>query len=240
MKKPLTKRQFLRFSALSLSPLALGRQHPSTLAAGRHAKDNRPNIIFLMSDQQRWDCVGRINPAVKTPALDSLARDGIFFDQATCQGPTCVPIILSGTAVPESLKGTIDHRPAELLDLMPTILNAAALPPDPAKPGRDLLAPPVKSAAFCELHTRRERPAYMWRKNHYKLILVMDKKRAADGFDTADILAGELYDLKNDPAEWNNLFSDDKYAPVRRRMTAALINHLQKYAAQKGVQNVQI
>ena len=511
MKTSLTRRQFLKFSAISLSPLALGRQHPSTLAAARPAKGNRPNIIFLMSDQQRWDCVGRVNPAVKTPALDSLARDGIFFDQATCQGPMCVPsrysmmlglypsqvgvltnamqlpderlpaaplpeilrkagyqtagfgkthwgakgcstrgfetrfigqprnsrlyedgavmmsdlnqagldrynaeakafgggeeniagyigctskvpekdhrdgwvcnqclgfidsrldperplflylsfikphaghnvpsgyeelyninempipeqppiekvepchatgtnrekmyrtfwskadktqwrqmilryrancswidsmfarvisrlkakgllgnslviyasdhgemlgeryyrfnkyclfessvrvpIILSGTAVPESLKGTIDHRPAELLDIMPTVLKAAGLEADPAKPGKDLLAPPVKSATFCELHTRRERPAYMWRNNDYKLILVMDKTRTDDGFDPADILAGELYDLKNDPVEWNNLFSDDKYAPVRRRMTAALINHLQKYAAQKG------
>lgn len=54
-------------------------------------KDARPNIIFLMSDQQRWDCLGKINPAVKTPNLDKLADDGILFDQAVCQAPMCVP-----------------------------------------------------------------------------------------------------------------------------------------------------
>ncbi len=44
-----------------------------------------------MSDQQRWDCLGKINPKVKTPNLDRLADEGILFDQAVCQAPMCVP-----------------------------------------------------------------------------------------------------------------------------------------------------
>lgn len=51
----------------------------------------RPNIIFLMSDQNRWDAIGAVNPVVKTPALDRLAADGVTFTQATCQCPMCVP-----------------------------------------------------------------------------------------------------------------------------------------------------
>jgi len=51
----------------------------------------RPNIIFLMDDQHRWDAIGRIDPAVKTPALDRLAKEGILFDQAVCQAPMCIP-----------------------------------------------------------------------------------------------------------------------------------------------------
>ena len=33
----------------------------------------RPNILFLMTDQQRWDALGCANPIVKTPNLDQLA-----------------------------------------------------------------------------------------------------------------------------------------------------------------------
>ena len=52
---------------------------------------DRPNIIMIMTDQQRWDAVGAINPIVKTPGIDSLAKNGIFFDQTVCQCPMCVP-----------------------------------------------------------------------------------------------------------------------------------------------------
>jgi arylsulfatase A-like enzyme len=51
----------------------------------------KPNIIFLMTDQQRWDALGSVNPQVKTPTLDRLARDGILYRQAVCQTPQCVP-----------------------------------------------------------------------------------------------------------------------------------------------------
>ena len=51
----------------------------------------KPNVIFLMTDQQRWDCIGRFNQYIKTPNLDKLARDGIIYSQAVTQCPMCVP-----------------------------------------------------------------------------------------------------------------------------------------------------
>lgn len=33
----------------------------------------RPNIIFRMDDQHRWDAMGHVNPQVRTPTLDRLA-----------------------------------------------------------------------------------------------------------------------------------------------------------------------
>ncbi|MDR1675582.1 MAG: sulfatase-like hydrolase/transferase [Tannerella sp.] len=62
-----------------------------TLPVAAQVKDSRPNIIFLMTDQQRWDAVGKFNPVIKTPAIDSLAREGIVFSQAVCQAPMSVP-----------------------------------------------------------------------------------------------------------------------------------------------------
>jgi len=52
---------------------------------------SKPNIIFLMDDQHRWDTLGFVDPAIKTPNLDELAKNGIFYDQAVCQAPMCVP-----------------------------------------------------------------------------------------------------------------------------------------------------
>lgn len=140
-----------------------------------------------------------------------------------------VPMIVAGTAVPAAARGTMDHRPAELLDILPTILKVAGLQSDPRKPGRDLLGPSVKSAAFCEFHGRPKNPAYMWRNKHYKLILCMDKSATTDRFHPGAVVSGELYDLNEDPREWNNVYHDEKHAGVRRKMSDELINHLQRY-----------
>lgn len=51
----------------------------------------RPNVIFIMDDQHRWDAIGNLNPQVITPTLDSLMDHGILYDQAVCQAPMCVP-----------------------------------------------------------------------------------------------------------------------------------------------------
>lgn len=53
--------------------------------------DNRPNILFLMTDQQRYDHLGCVNPVVKTPCLDALAAESVFFTQAFTSNPACVP-----------------------------------------------------------------------------------------------------------------------------------------------------
>ncbi|MBR4235303.1 MAG: sulfatase-like hydrolase/transferase [Clostridia bacterium] len=53
--------------------------------------ESRPNIVMIMTDQQRADALGCVNPRAITPGIDSLAANGILFDQAVCQCPMCVP-----------------------------------------------------------------------------------------------------------------------------------------------------
>lgn len=54
--------------------------------------DTRPNIILLMADQMRGDCLGIAgHPDVKTPFLDSLAAEGVLYPNAYSACPTCVP-----------------------------------------------------------------------------------------------------------------------------------------------------
>ena len=53
---------------------------------------NRPNILLLMSDQQRWDTLGCYGcRAIPTPALDGLAADGVVFERCYVNVPMCTP-----------------------------------------------------------------------------------------------------------------------------------------------------
>ena len=73
----------------------------------------RPNILFLMTDQQRWDAMGcsgekkksacgssksedRVGFAwVQTPNLDHIASEGIRFTNCVTTSPVCIPTRLS-------------------------------------------------------------------------------------------------------------------------------------------------
>jgi len=53
---------------------------------------DRPNILFLMSDEHRPDVTGyEGNRVVRTPTLDWLAETGTVFRNAYCPSPICVP-----------------------------------------------------------------------------------------------------------------------------------------------------
>lgn len=51
-----------------------------------------PNILFLMSDEHRYDVLGYAgNEVVRTPRLDALAESGIIFTNAYTPSPICIP-----------------------------------------------------------------------------------------------------------------------------------------------------
>ncbi len=51
----------------------------------------RPNIIFIMTDQQRSDTFGCVNDKIITPNLDKIIDNSILFTNAYCSNPSCVP-----------------------------------------------------------------------------------------------------------------------------------------------------
>ncbi|MCZ6632070.1 MAG: sulfatase-like hydrolase/transferase, partial [bacterium] len=54
--------------------------------------DGRPNILWICTDQQRFDTLGCYgNRFVETPNLDGLARESVVFDYAFSQSPVCTP-----------------------------------------------------------------------------------------------------------------------------------------------------
>jgi len=56
------------------------------------AAEPRPNIVFIITDDQRWDgmsCAG--HPVLKTPNMDRVAREGAMFRNAFVTTPLCSP-----------------------------------------------------------------------------------------------------------------------------------------------------
>ena len=52
--------------------------------------DNLPNIIVILTDDQRWDAIGYAgNKIIKTPEQDKLAREGTYFNKAFVTTPIC-------------------------------------------------------------------------------------------------------------------------------------------------------
>ncbi len=56
-------------------------------------KTESPNIIFLLTDQQRIDTIAALgNPHMITPHMDKLAsKGGVAYSRAFCPGATCAP-----------------------------------------------------------------------------------------------------------------------------------------------------
>ncbi len=83
------------------------------------------NVLLITSDQQRWDCLGMLNPKISTPNLDRLCREGILFRNAYTPSPVCTPARCSmltglypskhgafqvGTALPEDFSPNIPRH----------------------------------------------------------------------------------------------------------------------------------
>ncbi|MCL5271701.1 MAG: sulfatase-like hydrolase/transferase [bacterium] len=141
-----------------------------------------------------------------------------------------VPLIVAGPAVPAGKRGTVDNRPAELVDVIPTIMTAAAQPVNPSLPGLDLLSDCRRPGAFTENHgwgdeLPQSAPAYSWRKEDWKLIMFVPG-HVDDAEERSTQAKGELYDLKNDPHEYHNLYADPGHREIREQMKTELLMHL--------------
>lgn len=51
----------------------------------------RPNVLIILTDQQRYDAVGYVNPLVRTPNLDLLAAASADYRACVVQSPQCQP-----------------------------------------------------------------------------------------------------------------------------------------------------
>jgi len=69
---------------------------------GQPRSSSRPNVLFIMDDQHRGDCVRADgNQAIHTPNIDRIGNEGVRFSRAYSTMPTCTPArsaLLTGLA----------------------------------------------------------------------------------------------------------------------------------------------
>ena len=74
------------FAACSASAIAA---EPDSLPG---VSTSKPNVIFIKTDDQRYDSLSMTgHPVTKTPNIDQLATEGVFFNQAFITSPICGP-----------------------------------------------------------------------------------------------------------------------------------------------------
>src|SRR5713101_269002 len=95
------------------------------------APPTRPNVIFLLADDQRWDAAGYTgNSIIQTPNIDALARAGVAFRNAYVTTPVCAisrASIFTGEYARRHgiLDFTTDFSPTQLAQTYPALLHAA-------------------------------------------------------------------------------------------------------------------
>ncbi len=117
---------------------------------------------------------------------------------------TRVPMIFAGPGISQ---GATTQRPAELLDLYPTLLDLCGLPARENLEGHSLL-PQLQDP-----EAPREHPAITTHGpgNHGLRTEKWRYIRYADGSE-------ELYDMENDPNEFENLADDANYAQIKQQL----------------------
>jgi len=99
--------------------------------------DNRPNILLILTDQQRVDTISAFGSAfgVQTPHIDSLVNEGASFMDCHCTAPVCSPsraTLMTGLF------------PAEA-GMASNLFTPGCPPLDPARPG---LAKHLRAAGY--------------------------------------------------------------------------------------------
>lgn len=108
----------IRYFILAVTfALALG----TPMRSSRSAAAERPNVLFILTDDQRFDCVS-LNPdsIISTPRIDQLGHEGIYFPNHFCTTSLCSPSrasILSGVY---AHKHGVSNNFTEYPDDMPT------------------------------------------------------------------------------------------------------------------------
>ena len=84
-----------------------------------------PNILLLMTDQQRWDAMGCSGDWIQTPNLDRIASEGTRFTNCVTTSPVCIPTRLSlATGLYPHNTGVWDNMNHQMPPERPTWMQA--------------------------------------------------------------------------------------------------------------------
>lgn len=223
---------------------------------GGHVAGHRLEKIWpqMTPEQRRWarlryaalctyvdHCFGRV--LVKLDELGELENTFVLFvsdhgdmlgdrgrvsKYCLYEGSVRVPLIIAGPGVERA--GWVDTRHAELVDIVPTLLDVAGIEIPETLPGMSLLREWERPGSFAEMHGRgyeeyQRAPAVMWRTNEWKLILHLPG-RLDEALDHLDQTQGELYRLTDDPLELHDLYHEPAYERIREPLTIQLLMYV--------------
>lgn len=119
-----TRRSFVKMVGVGVGGLMA---NPSLFGETASSKSKNPNLLFIMTDQQRWDALSIAgNTVLQTPNLDRLAKQGAYFRNAYTPCAVCAParsVVLTGHTVENTGMKTNDlayYVEQEGLMTMPT------------------------------------------------------------------------------------------------------------------------
>ena len=88
MRTTTSRRAFLKSAAAGMGAALLPNSSRSMLGATQGSR--RPNILFLLTDDQRWDALGCMgHPILQTPNIDAMASGGVRFVNAFVTTSIC-------------------------------------------------------------------------------------------------------------------------------------------------------
>jgi len=92
MTQNITRRSFLKRSAMRAFGAAGALIPAASLYARENKRNRRPNIVMYISDDHGVDFLGCYgNKDIQTPNIDTLAKEGMLFTNMFAASPTCAP-----------------------------------------------------------------------------------------------------------------------------------------------------
>ncbi|MHC4806574.1 MAG: sulfatase-like hydrolase/transferase, partial [Planctomycetota bacterium] len=85
-----TRRDFIKAVGLGAASLSIPGCMKASERFGGGAPEDKPNIVFILTDDLGWKDVGYHGGDIETPNIDTLASEGTRLDQFYVQ-PVCSP-----------------------------------------------------------------------------------------------------------------------------------------------------
>lgn len=104
MPESINRRDFLKAAGMGAAAITLPKYISGVQCSAGTQRGQRPNVLILMTDQQRYDTLGCYGSEVAhTPNIDRLAGQGVLFEHCYVSNPICSPSrssMLTGKTVP--------------------------------------------------------------------------------------------------------------------------------------------
>lgn len=150
---------------------------------------------------------------------DMLCEKGMVQKRSFYEWSCRVPLLMRLPG--DEHAGTVRSEPVSLVDILPTLLDVAAVRDEDRLPvdGTSLMsllgdgapADAGRRDVFAEMHSEGVAvPCFMLRRGPHKYVYIHGE-------------APQLFDLEADPGEWRNLASDPRYARIEAELRARIL-----------------